>query len=584
MDEAQQVKHLARARYSCWLQIRHYLNTSQDADPEVAWCPVVWDDVLCWPQAPPGTVQTQPCPDYIHGFDTSMNATRECTDNGTWYYSPVTNRTWTNFSACFDPAVKPTMKDDISAFAPHAAPLKMLYTVGYGVSLASLIVAVIIMCCCSRLKSKSNTLHVNLFMAFILRAVVSFAKELLFVQDLGFHKDVRRMPDGRLEFIQHGTHWECRALMSLFVYAICVSQMWIFVEGLYLHMLIYRTLSTERRGVRNYVLLGWLSPLLFFIPWMIAKVMTDNHYCWTISTKPDLVWILRGPMMATVIVNFVFLLIILRVLVSRVRSADRHTSRQQQYRRLAKFILVLVPLFGVMYIVIYVVFPFSFSRLDITQLYVEMAYNSFQGFILALLFCFLNEEVHAEIRRLWMRKKSMRRDSMALTRSFALSSFRKPSLQAKASLAAPTLTSSSTTTTAAATTSQNNNHPHHQHPGTAPTFHLTRACSDSSGSDGGVGRSTTTTTTNDDWLLRVKERARRVFLRKKSSESREGVVDTRYDCDGVPDIDLDLFVFNRGEGEMEGEEEGGGQANHHHHHHHLHDCCEASDCLTFPKG
>ena len=52
-------------------------------------------------------------------------------------------------------------------------------------------------------------------------------------------------------------HWECRLLVSVFVYSICVSQMWIFIEGLYLHVLIYRTLSTERRGVRLYVMLGW---------------------------------------------------------------------------------------------------------------------------------------------------------------------------------------------------------------------------------------------------------------------------------------------------------------------------------------
>jgi hypothetical protein len=55
------------------------------------------------------------------------------------------------------------------------------------------------------LKSKSNTLHVNLFLAFILRAALSFAQEALFVNNLGFEKDVRRTKDGRLEFIPDGT-------------------------------------------------------------------------------------------------------------------------------------------------------------------------------------------------------------------------------------------------------------------------------------------------------------------------------------------------------------------------------------------
>lgn len=36
------------------------------------------------------------------------------------------------------------------------------------------------------------------------------------------------------------------------------------MEGLYLHMLIYSTLSTERRGVRVYVVMGWSESVTAF--------------------------------------------------------------------------------------------------------------------------------------------------------------------------------------------------------------------------------------------------------------------------------------------------------------------------------
>ena len=41
-----------------------------------------------------------------------------------------------------------------------------------------------------KLSSKSNTLHINLFIAFILRSILSFLKESLFVDGLGLEKDL----------------------------------------------------------------------------------------------------------------------------------------------------------------------------------------------------------------------------------------------------------------------------------------------------------------------------------------------------------------------------------------------------------
>ena len=51
------------------------------------------------------------------------------------------------------------------------------------------------------------------------------------------------------------------------------------------------------------------------------------------------------------------------------------------FRKLAKFILVLIPLFGIMYLVFYVVVPSGFENNNfnnVAYLYLEMAYNSFQ--------------------------------------------------------------------------------------------------------------------------------------------------------------------------------------------------------------
>ena len=34
------------------------------------WCPVAWDDLMCWDRAPPDTAILKPCPEYVPKFKT----------------------------------------------------------------------------------------------------------------------------------------------------------------------------------------------------------------------------------------------------------------------------------------------------------------------------------------------------------------------------------------------------------------------------------------------------------------------------------------------------------------------------------
>ncbi|GFO46391.1 parathyroid hormone/parathyroid hormone-related peptide receptor, partial [Plakobranchus ocellatus] len=129
-------------------------------------------------------------------------AERYCTPNGTWWVNPDVNSTsvgWTNYTRCMLP------DKDLTSHVTLANKLVLLYTVGYSISLASLVVAVIIMLCWRRLHSKSNTLHLNLFLAFILRASMSFMKDRLFVGGLGLPQDVQQAADSKLHFLHEGS-------------------------------------------------------------------------------------------------------------------------------------------------------------------------------------------------------------------------------------------------------------------------------------------------------------------------------------------------------------------------------------------
>ena len=60
-----------------------------------------------------------------------------------------------------------------------------------------------------RLHCKSNSLHLNLFIAFILRAIISFIKSSLFVEGVGLEKDIRRI-EGDIEFREEGSVSICK--------------------------------------------------------------------------------------------------------------------------------------------------------------------------------------------------------------------------------------------------------------------------------------------------------------------------------------------------------------------------------------
>lgn len=104
-------------------------------------------------------------------------------------------------------------------------------------------------------------------------------------------------------------------------------------------------------------------------------------------------WILEGPRLAVIIINFIFLLNIIRVLVVKLRQT--HTSDIEQTRKAVRAAIILVPLLGISDIFLITIDPkylpiWGFA----TWAYTTKFLHSFQGFFVALIYCFLNGEVN----------------------------------------------------------------------------------------------------------------------------------------------------------------------------------------------
>ncbi|WAQ94735.1 CALCR-like protein [Mya arenaria] len=196
---------LLKAETQCLEKIERYT-------PEQGYCNMTWDLMLCWEEAPAGTLVRKACPSHVKDISKTGFALRECGLDGIWVHP-----------------------DDENA------------TTG-----------------------------------------------------LGLDKDVIQLSEDKFIFNEDGgAHWECKLLVTLFMYALSASMMWIFMEGLYLHMLVYKTLFTERTGIR---------------------------ICWNVD-EYGFNWIIMGPITFTIVLNFIFFINIVRVLCIRMKTHRNITNK-----------------------------------------------------------------------------------------------------------------------------------------------------------------------------------------------------------------------------------------------------------------
>ncbi|KAG8431262.1 hypothetical protein GDO86_019155 [Hymenochirus boettgeri] len=223
-----------------------------------------------------------------------------------------------------------------------------------------------------KLHCTRNFIHMNLFVSFILRAISVFIKdEVLYAEQDSNHC--------------HLSTVECKVVMVFFHYCVMSNYFWLFIEGLYLFTLLVETFFPERRYFYWYTIIGWGTPLICVTIWAVLRLQFDvRGECWDMNIYiTALWWVIKGP------INFVLFVGIIIILVQKLQSPDIGGNESSIYLRLARSTLLLIPLFGIHYTV------FAFSPENVSKrerLVFELGLGSFQGFVVAILYCFLNGE------------------------------------------------------------------------------------------------------------------------------------------------------------------------------------------------
>ncbi|KAI1230191.1 hypothetical protein IHE44_0010154, partial [Lamprotornis superbus] len=312
--------------------------------------------------------------------------------------------------------------NDTEAKARHFVTMKVLYTCGYSTSLAALLLAIGIFSCFRKLHCTRNSIHIHFFTSFILRGTAVFIKDSVLFSD---------------ESINHCTMSTvtCKAAIAFFQYSVLANFYWLLVEGLYLQTLLLLTFTCDRSYTWGYILMGWGVPMVTVGVWVLTRLHYDDHGCWDDYSSPYW-WVIKAPILLAIFVsvfpesptpepgvphgqgtqpgavqslrrgflgqvNFLIFLNVTRMLAQKIRCPDLSRTHKQQYiaylglaprfwgglwgsgssqtpltlhRRLTKSTLLLIPLFGVHYVV-FALFP-EHVGVD-ARLYFELVLGSY---------------------------------------------------------------------------------------------------------------------------------------------------------------------------------------------------------------
>uniref|UniRef100_A0A3B3V3D6 ADCYAP receptor type I n=1 Tax=Poecilia latipinna TaxID=48699 RepID=A0A3B3V3D6_9TELE len=335
-------------------------------------CPWFWDNLTCWQPAKVGDVIQMNCPELFSQFMSEEDyelgkVSRNCTEFG--------------WSELFPHYIEACLYEEGNSSHPpdmYYVSVKALYTVGYSTSLVSLTTAMVILCRFRKLHCTRNFIHMNLFVSFILRAISVFIKDsVLYAEEDSDHCFIHTL--------------ECRAVMIFFHYCVLSNYFWLFIEGLYLFTLLVETFFPEKRYFYWYIVIGWGTPTVCVTIWAVLRLHYDDIGCWDMNDNAAIWWVIKGPVLASIMINFVLFIGIIVILVQKLQSPDIGGNESSIYLRLARSTLLLIPLFGIHYTV------FAFSPENVSKrerLVFELGLGSFQVTPISL-------KVQSEIKRKW---------------------------------------------------------------------------------------------------------------------------------------------------------------------------------------
>ncbi|CDQ81553.1 unnamed protein product [Oncorhynchus mykiss] len=145
----------------------------------------------------------------------------------------------------------------------------------------------------------------------------------------------------------------CKASVVFCHYCVMANFFWLLVEALYLNTLLFSSFHHSRRCLWGFGLLGWGVPVVFIVIWIGSRVYFEDTEllllllppeteiaegllftlrCWDINEDSPYWWIIKGPIVFSIGVNFILFMNIIRILIQKLNPRLIQFNNSDQYR------------------------------------------------------------------------------------------------------------------------------------------------------------------------------------------------------------------------------------------------------------
>ncbi|KAG5453913.1 Parathyroid hormone/parathyroid hormone- peptide receptor [Clonorchis sinensis] len=202
--------------------------------------------------------------------------------------------------------------------------------------------------------------------------------------------------------------WFCRLLTTLTTLTVTATHSWVFVEALYLHnTVLIHIFHSAVSSIVGYIITGWVTPVILTAVWVILRLtITTGTTCWILDDtphSPSRLLLSLSPVVM-LLFNLAFSINVFRLVLVKMKSqTSGETSR---VKTLLKSICVLILIFGIYHLIFLPLdlmesqhAHYGIEQLEMIKLYCRHVMEGLQGFCAALILCFMNKEVTAELKR-----------------------------------------------------------------------------------------------------------------------------------------------------------------------------------------